>query len=76
MTQRLPALKPREVLQVLQRAGFFIHHTTGGHYVLKHHSNPSLRVTVPCHNKDLKVGTLRSILRQTSLTPEEFLKFL
>jgi len=76
MTQRLPALKPREVLQVLQRAGFFIHHTTGGHYVLKHHSNPSLRVTVPYHNKDLKVGTLRSILRQTSLTPEEFLKFL
>ena len=54
MSHRLPALKPREVLQALQRAGFFVHHTTGGHYVLKHSTNPSLRITVPYHNKDLK----------------------
>ena len=35
MSQHLPALKPKDVLRVLTRAGFFIHHITGSHHVLK-----------------------------------------
>jgi hypothetical protein len=27
MSRRLPAVKPKEVLRALGRAGFFIHHT-------------------------------------------------
>ena len=54
MSQRLPALKPREVLRALQRAGFFVHHTSGSHYILKHPDKPNLRVSVAYHNKDLK----------------------
>ena len=76
MTPRLPALKPRKVLRVLKRAGFLVHHTTGSHYILKHPDNPSLRVTLPYHNKDLKRGTVESILRQTGLTREEFRRLL
>jgi predicted RNA binding protein YcfA (HicA-like mRNA interferase family) len=76
MSGRLPALKPKEVLAALPRAGFFIHHTAGSHYVLKHPDRPALRVTVPYHNKDLKRGTLRSIIRQSGLTQEEFVKLL
>ena len=34
MTQRLPALKPRKVLQALKRAGFFVHHSRGSHHYL------------------------------------------
>ena len=74
--EQLPALKPRAVLRALQRAGFFIHHTTGSHRVLKHPSNPALRITVPYHNKDLKKGTLHYIIKQAGLTPEQFRKFL
>ncbi|MBI4910178.1 MAG: type II toxin-antitoxin system HicA family toxin [Acidobacteria bacterium] len=33
---RLPILKAREVLRVLLRAGFFIHHQTGSHARLLH----------------------------------------
>ena len=34
-------------------------------------------VTVPVHaGRDLKPGTLRSIIRQTSLTVEEFVELL
>jgi len=62
MNQRLPALRSRQVLRALQRAGFFIHHATGGHYVLKHPDKSALRVTVPYHNKDLKRRTLESII--------------
>ena len=76
MTSRLPALKPRKVLGVLQRAGFFIHHTTGAHYILKHPDNPTLRVTVPYHNKDLKRRTLESIIKQAGFARERFLELL
>ena len=76
MNQRLPALRPRQVLRALQRAGFFIHHTTGGHYVLKYPDQPARRVTVPYHNKDLKRRTLESIIEQAGMTVAEFLGFL
>ncbi|MCZ6906616.1 MAG: type II toxin-antitoxin system HicA family toxin [Deltaproteobacteria bacterium] len=45
MTPRLPALKPHEVLRALRRAGFFVHHTSGSHYILKHPDRPTFRVT-------------------------------
>lgn len=76
MSQRLPPLRPREVLRALQRAGFIIHHTSGSHYILKHPDNPALRVTVAFHNKDLKRRTLESIVEQSGLSVEEFLRFL
>ncbi len=76
MSKRLPAVKPKAVLRALVRAGFFVHHTSGSHYVLKHPEKPHLRVTVPYHNKDLKRGTLASIIAQAGFTPEEFLDLL
>jgi len=33
-------------------------------------------VSVPRHNKDLKLGTLRNILRQAKLSVKEFIKYL
>ncbi|MDA2931083.1 type II toxin-antitoxin system HicA family toxin [Acidobacteria bacterium AH-259-O06] len=76
MTSRLPALKPKKVLRALQRAGFFIHHTTGAHYILKQPEQQTLRVTLPFHNKDLKRRTLESIIKQAGLTREDFQKLL
>jgi predicted RNA binding protein YcfA (HicA-like mRNA interferase family) len=64
------------VLNALQRAGFEIHHVSGGHYVLRHPDAPSRRVTVAYHNKDLKRRTLESIVDQTGLSVDEFLRFL
>ncbi len=57
---RLPVLKPKEILKALQRAGFFIHHTTGSHYALRHPDNPEFKVTLPYHTGDLKRSVLRS----------------
>jgi len=72
MSRRLPAVKPKEVLRALGRAGFFVHHTSGSHHVLKHPGKAHLRVTVPFHNRDLKRRTLASIIEQAGLTAEEF----
>ena len=78
MSSRLPSLKPREVLRALERAGFYIHHTgPGSHVQLKHHTDPTKRVTVPGHQGfDMPRGTLRSILKQAGMTPEEFAGYL
>jgi len=76
VSQHLPALKPKDVFRLLQRAGFYLHHTTGGHYYLKHPGKPTMRVTLPWHNKDLKRGTLASIIDQAGYTTDEFAELL
>jgi predicted RNA binding protein YcfA (HicA-like mRNA interferase family) len=76
MKRSLQATRPKEVLRALERAGFFVRRVSGSHYILKHPTNPVLRVTVPYHNRDLKYGTLQSIIKQAGLTNEEFLKLL
>ena len=71
---RLPSLKPAEVVRKLQRAGFLIDHVTGSHYILRHPDGR--RAVVPYHaGRDVKRGVLRAIIRQAGLTVDEFLKF-
>jgi len=65
---RVPSLKPKELLKLLLRQGLFVHHQKGSDIVLKSSIDPSKRITVPMHNKDLKIKTLLSILKQAGLT--------
>ena len=67
----LPVVTSRQLIRALGRAGFFVHHARGSHRYLKHPDRPGVLVTVPYHNRDLKRGTLRSILRQAGMTSEE-----
>lgn len=73
---RLPALKSKDVLRVLERAGFVVHHVSGSNYILKHPERAGLRVTLPWHNKDLKRGTLRSVIEQAGYTIDQFVDLL
>ncbi|MFZ0244787.1 type II toxin-antitoxin system HicA family toxin [Candidatus Binatus sp.] len=73
---RLPALKAREVIRVLEQLGFQLHHSTGSHRIYK---NPATgrRAVIPFHgSRDLNVNVLRSILRQADLAEDEFVKLL
>ncbi len=72
---RLPALKPKEVLAALQRAGFDVVRVRGSHYQLFNPVTRS-RVTVPHHTRDLTKATLSSILNQASLSIDDFLRLL
>jgi predicted RNA binding protein YcfA (HicA-like mRNA interferase family) len=67
----LPVVRPRQLIRALERAGFFVHHSRGSHYYLRHPDRSGQFVTVPFHNRDLKRGTLRAILRQADITPDE-----
>jgi predicted RNA binding protein YcfA (HicA-like mRNA interferase family) len=76
MSPALPVVKARACLHALERAGFYIRHSTGSHARLFHRVKSGLRVTIPMHNKDLPPPVLKSILRQADLTVEEFLALL
>ncbi len=68
----MPALKPREVIAILEKAGYYIDHTTGSHYIMRHPDHP-WRIPVPYHAKDIKRGVLHSKIKQSGLTQQEFL---
>ena len=64
----MKSVKPRQIIKVLEEKGFKFIRQKGSHRLYK---KDELRVTVPYHNKDLKPGTLQSILRQSGIKKEE-----
>ena len=66
---KLPALTPKELLRILQKAGFKTDHVTGSHYIL-FHPETKKRITLPFHSKSLPKGTIYSILKSAGLSKE------
>ncbi|MBI2062113.1 MAG: type II toxin-antitoxin system HicA family toxin [Candidatus Yanofskybacteria bacterium] len=75
MSQRLPILKARDVIRVLNLLGFRKTRQSGSHAFFKH--NDGRVTTVPIHaGKDIDRGLLKTILDDTNITAEEFSKYL
>ena len=53
----------RKLIKLLEADGWYLVEIRGDHHQYKHRTKPG-RVTVPHPNKDIAVGTLRSIYRQ------------
>jgi predicted RNA binding protein YcfA (HicA-like mRNA interferase family) len=73
MSPKLPSLKSKEVIKVLEKLGFVFVRQKGSHRI---YVKGSIGITIPYHTKDLKKGTLKAIIKQTGLSVEEFLKLL
>ena len=70
---KLPSFKPRDLEKILLKNGFVVKRQTGSHRV--YHNFKSEKTTVvPFHSKDIPQGTLRSIIKQTGLNENIFLK--
>lgn len=63
----MPSVKPAEIIKLLKQHNFYIDRQSGSHAIFRHQQDRNLRVTVPMHNKDLKIKTLLSILKQANL---------
>jgi predicted RNA binding protein YcfA (HicA-like mRNA interferase family) len=75
MSKELPALRPREVVRILERAGFVQWRQKGSHFSL-YRASDHRALTVPIHfAKTVPKGTPRAIISQTGLTTEEFLSY-
>jgi predicted RNA binding protein YcfA (HicA-like mRNA interferase family) len=71
---RLSGFRYREIVRRLRLFGFeFRRQAVGSHEIW---ANPATGkfTTIPNHPGDMPEGTLRAILRQAGLDPEEFLR--
>ena len=74
---KLPTLDGKRVVRALECAGFLVDRVVGSHYVMALPGDATRTVTVPIHSgRDLKPGTLRSIIRQAGFSVEEFKELL
>ena len=71
----LPSVSGREVVKALLRFGYEHDRQRGSHIILREPTYPHRRIVVPDH-KEVARGTLRSIIRETGLTVDEFKKLL
>ncbi len=73
---RLPRLSGREAIRALERLGFAQVRQRGSHVVLRKEAPEGpIGCVIPLHD-ELAVGTLRVVLRQAGVTPEEFKRAL
>lgn len=73
MSPRLPRISGDEATRALERAGFRRVSQRGSH--LKLRTDDGRVVIIPLH-RELATGTLRSIIRQSAMTVDEFLETL
>ena len=64
----------RLVIKVLKKRGFFFVSQTGSHAKYRKLGNPTSNVIVPIHEKEVRYGTFKSILRQSKLKENDFKK--
>ena len=72
MGSKYPVLTPKEIIGVLEKAGFYFVSQKGSH---KKYSNGVKTVIIPNHYEIAK-GTLKSILTMADIPLDDFLKLL
>ena len=65
-------LSYREVIKKARKAGFVFRRNTGGTHEIWWNEEKRKTCVIP-HHKDIKPGTLKSIMNQMGLTEKEFL---
>lgn len=66
----LSNISGKKAIKIFKRFGYAVDHQTGSHIILYHKEKPTL--SIPNH-KELAPGLLRSLIRKSGLTVEEFL---
>ena len=70
---RLRRVSGDETVRALERLGFVQVRQRGSHIVLKKSTSEEVIGCVVPRHRELAIGTLRGILRQAGVTPEEFM---
>lgn len=60
----------QQTVNILKKIGFTLRKAKGSHIVLRREA----AVCVVTMHKELAIGTLKSVLRQADVSPEEFLQ--
>ena len=73
MSRMIP-VTGRQMIRVLQKAGFWINRWKGSHAIME---DGDRIISVPCHSsRTMPTGTQRAIIRDAELTVDEFNELL
>ena len=70
---RLSGFKYREIIKKLKRFNFEFYRQAAGSNEIWYSKEINRYTTIPNHPGDLPEGTLRAILKQADISPDEFL---
>jgi predicted RNA binding protein YcfA (HicA-like mRNA interferase family) len=71
VSDKLPAVRPQQLIRALERAGWEDERTRGSHHYLVHRARREA-IVVPAHNRDMKPGLLLAIIKAADLSRQEF----
>lgn len=71
---RLAGFRYREIVRRLRSLGFEFDRQAAGSHEIWYNASSSRYTTVPNHAGDMPEGTLRALLKQAGVHPNEFLK--
>ena len=71
---RLAGFRYREIVRKLKQCGFEFDRQAAGSQEIWFNPTTNLYTTVPNHPGDMPEGTLRTILKQAAVEPDQFLK--
>lgn len=76
MTQKLPAVKAKDLIRVVERYGFVFRRRKGSHAIFVREAD-KVRIVIPVRpGKDVKPKTPAGILEDMNLSREDVLKLL
>mgnify|MGYP001598755289 CR=1 FL=1 len=76
MSRALRQVKASDVVRAAKRLGFLFDHQTGSHAVYRRNSDKR-RLVIPMHgSRAIKIGTLRAMLKDMDISPEQFKELL
>ena len=71
---RLSGFKYREIIKKLKKFRFKFDRQAAGSHEIWFNENTNRYTTIPNHVGDVPEGTLRAILKQANISPDDFLK--
>jgi predicted RNA binding protein YcfA (HicA-like mRNA interferase family) len=71
---RLSGFRYRDVIKRLKIFGYVFDRQAAGSHEIWYNAQSNRYTTVPNHPGDIPEGTLRAILRQAGIEPDQFLK--
>jgi len=73
---KLPVVSAKNLIKALEKEGFLQLRQKGSHVILQKKDDGQVCTVVVPYHDELAKGTLRSILRKASITPEQLVKLL
>ncbi|MUG91171.1 addiction module toxin, HicA family [Scytonema sp. UIC 10036] len=68
----MKSISGKKLCTIVEKKGWILRKITGSHHIYKHPDYEQI-LSIPVHtNKDLKIGTLRALMKIAELNEEDF----